>query len=120
MGGNAGAQISLFSYGTLRQADVQMATFGRLLDGRPDALAGYSLSPFPIGDPDVVAVSGSAVHTIAGPTGNADDRVEGILFSITPEELAAADLYEVDGIDRIEAMLVSGQRAFVYVDGRGR
>ena len=28
----------LFSYGTLQQAEVQLATFGRLLQGAPDAL----------------------------------------------------------------------------------
>ncbi|PLY45749.1 UDP-N-acetylmuramate--alanine ligase [Janthinobacterium sp. ROICE36] len=34
----------LFSYGTLQQADVQLATFGRLLDSRPDQLPGYRLA----------------------------------------------------------------------------
>jgi hypothetical protein len=33
----------LFSYGTLRQRDVQLSTFGRLLDGRPDAIVGFDL-----------------------------------------------------------------------------
>jgi len=30
----------LFSYGTLQQENVQKQTFGRLLDGTPDALVG--------------------------------------------------------------------------------
>ena len=31
----------LFSYGTLQQEDVQLATFGRRLTGVSDALVGY-------------------------------------------------------------------------------
>lgn len=34
----------LFSYGTLQQENVQIATFGRLLNGAPDALVGFKLS----------------------------------------------------------------------------
>jgi len=34
----------LFSYGTLRQPEVQRATFGREIDGRPDAIVGYDLA----------------------------------------------------------------------------
>lgn len=46
---------SLFSYGTLRQSDVQLATFGRLLDGTPDTLVGYRLGKIEITDLDVIA-----------------------------------------------------------------
>ena len=107
--------IALFSYGTLRQENVQRSTFGRLLEGRPDALAGYALSPMPIDDPEVVATSGLAVHTIARPTGDPADIVQGTLFAITRAELEAADHYEVDGIERIIVRLASGAEAFVYV-----
>jgi hypothetical protein len=31
----------LFSYGTLRQPEVQRTTFGRELEGRPDAIVGF-------------------------------------------------------------------------------
>ena len=34
----------LFSYGTLRQRDVQRALFGRELEMQPDALTGYRLA----------------------------------------------------------------------------
>ena len=108
---------ALFSYGTLRQANVQMATFGRLLDGTPDALPGYRLAPMPIHDPKVVETSGLATHSIAVPSGDPEDRIEGLKFEISEAELAAADDYEVAGIDRIEAALASGARAFVYVRG---
>jgi hypothetical protein len=109
------ASVSLFSYGTLRQENVQLATFGRRLEGRADALPGYKLAPLPIDDPVVIATSGLAVHTMARPTGNPADLVPGIVFSITPAELDAADRYEVDAVTRIAARLASGAEAFAYV-----
>jgi hypothetical protein len=110
-----GATVSLFSYGTLRQAGVQRSTFGRLLAGTGDALAGYALSPMAITDPHVIAASGSAVHTIARPTGNPADRIDGLVFLVTPGELEAADRYESGPIRRIAVRLASGCEAFVYV-----
>lgn len=107
--------VALFSYGTLRQANVQMATFGRLLDGRPDQLVGFIIGPLPIDDPYVVETSGLAVHTIAIPSGNDADRIDGTVFEISEEELEAADRYEVDTVKRIETVLASGAKAFVYV-----
>lgn len=110
--------IPLFSYGTLQQENVQLATFGRLLEGRPDALTGFALAPIRISDPRVIAVSGAAIHHIAHRTGDPADIVPGILFAITPAELAAADTYEVD-YGRIEVVLASGETAFVYADADG-
>jgi len=110
-----GRTVSLFSYGTLRQAEVQRAAFGRLLDGRPDALPGYTLAPLPISDPEVVRISGLAVHTIARRTGDPADRIPGLVFAITHAELAAADSYEVDAYGRVEVVLASGTAAFAYV-----
>lgn len=111
--------ISLFSYGTLRQANVQRATFGRLLEGRPDMLAGFALSPMKITDPHVIATSGAAVHTIARPTGNPGDRIPGLVFRVTRAELDAADRYEAGPIERIRVDLASGVEAYVYVAAAG-
>ncbi|MGZ8285645.1 MAG: gamma-glutamylcyclotransferase family protein [Allosphingosinicella sp.] len=107
--------IPLFSYGTLRQANVQLATFGRLLEGRGDALTGFTLSPMRIADPHVVAASGAEIHTIARPSGNPADRIPGTVFTLTPAELEAADRYEAGPIERIRVRLDSGAEAFVYV-----
>jgi len=109
------SDVALFSYGTLRQSGVQRATFGRLLEGSPDTLDGYVLAPLAISDPEVVRLSGKAVHQIARRTGDPADLIEGIVFLITPAELAAADAYEVDVYGRVEVDLASGRRAFVYV-----
>jgi hypothetical protein len=112
-------EVWLFSYGTLRQPDVQLALFGRTLDGQPDVLPGYAVSPLLITDPAVIATSGSAHHTIARPTGDPRDQVAGTAFRITGADLAAADAYEVADCKRVSVRLGSGVEAFMYVDARG-
>jgi gamma-glutamylcyclotransferase (GGCT)/AIG2-like uncharacterized protein YtfP len=107
--------VALFSYGTLRQAEVQLANYGRPLDGAPDVLSGYRLVPVAIADPEVVRISGKAVHTIAVASGDPADRIEGVVFALTEDELAATDAYETDAYARVEVMLESGRTAFVYV-----
>ena len=107
--------VWLFSYGTLQQEEVHFAAFGRLLEGRQDALPGYATSLFEIKDAAVVATSGKTHHFMARPSGNAADEVPGVVFRITPAELAAADTYEVSDYKRIAVRLKSGLDAFVYV-----
>lgn len=105
----------LFTYGTLRQSDVQRSTFGHELDGRPDAIIGYELDYVKITDPQVVAVSGSDRHPILRPSRAPGARVDGTVFAISKAELAAADGYEVDAYRRVSVPLRSGARAWVYV-----
>lgn len=105
----------LFSYGTLQLPAVQQATFGRRLHGDADALVGFRRTLVEIDDPQVVATSGQTHHPIVEPSGDPADRVEGTVFAISAEELARADDYEVDDYVRVEAVLASGGRAWVYV-----
>ena len=107
--------VFLFSYGTLQQPEVQLANYGRLLDGRLDALGGYRLKPLEISDPHVIKVSGNAVHTIACPSGSPKDRIEGMVFEINQEELEATDAYEIDAYGRVEVTLESGRKAWAYI-----
>ena len=116
----AGAEVLLFSYGTLRQLEVQQAIFGRALDGRTDVLPGYAVVPLHITDAGVIATSGTSHHTIAHETGDPRDELPGMVFRITPAELAAADAYEVADCKRVTVRLASGIDAFVYVDARPR
>jgi hypothetical protein len=99
----------------LRQEGVQLATFGRRLEGRADTLPGYATGSLEITDPEIIATSGKKFHLIARPTGNPADEVAGVAFRITPAELAAADTYEVAAYKRIAVRLKSGLDAFVYV-----
>lgn len=55
----------LFSYGTLQYEAVQLANFGRKLEGNKDQLPGFELSMLEITDLDVIATSGEAFHPIA-------------------------------------------------------
>ncbi|HEY1969456.1 MAG TPA: gamma-glutamylcyclotransferase family protein [Pseudonocardia sp.] len=110
--------VRLFSYGTLRQREVQLANFGRELVGHPDSLPGYSSTLVEITDPEVVAVSGSAWHPIVAPSDDPAASVPGTVFEITAEELLAADEYEVDDYARVEVTMASGVRAWVYLDKR--
>lgn len=107
--------VAIFSYGTLRQPAVQRANYSRELEGRADTLAGYRLEEIAIDDAGVVAISGKAVHRIARRTGDPNDRIAGMVFELTADELAATDRYEVEAYSRVEATLESGRVAWVYV-----
>ncbi|RDZ26681.1 gamma-glutamylcyclotransferase family protein [Lysobacter silvisoli] len=110
--------IALFSYGTLQDEAVQLATFGRRLHGQADALVGYRRGLLKIEDPQVLAASGQDHHPIVEPSHDPADRVAGTVFAISAQELAQADAYEVDDYERVEAPLASGRRAWVYVRRR--
>ena len=105
----------LFSYGTLQLESVQLATFGRLLDGALDAMPGYRTEMLEITDPDVLAKSGERFHPVVMPSDNPSDTVAGKVFEVTPQELAHADAYEVSDYKRVSVKLVSGIDAWVYV-----
>jgi gamma-glutamylcyclotransferase (GGCT)/AIG2-like uncharacterized protein YtfP len=114
----AAATEWLFSYGTLQLEPVQLATFGRRLQGRADVLPGYRLEQVEIRDASVLAISGKSHHPMAVHTAAAGDRIEGAVFAITAAELAHADAYEVDDYRRERVTLASGQAAWAYVDAR--
>jgi gamma-glutamylcyclotransferase (GGCT)/AIG2-like uncharacterized protein YtfP len=108
------ATENLFSYGTLRQEEVQLATFGRRLEGRHDALIGYALELIQIQDQNFVAKNG-AHHRNLQFTGNVSDVVEGVTLAVTREELEQADAYEPHDYERARVQLKSGYYAWVYL-----
>jgi gamma-glutamylcyclotransferase (GGCT)/AIG2-like uncharacterized protein YtfP len=105
----------LFSYGTLQLEKVQIESFGRLLRGTKDTLTGFKLGSLQITDEKVLQTSAQTFHPIAMPSNDPDDKIEGMVFEITNEELSQADKYEVDDYKRISATLASGIRAWAYV-----
>ena len=105
----------LFSYGTLQTESVQLATFGRRLNGRPDALIGYRLRTIQIMDQEFVRTSGAEYHHNLEFTGNASDSVAGTTLAVTEHELKQADAYEPDGYKRGRVNLRSGIEAWVYL-----
>jgi gamma-glutamylcyclotransferase (GGCT)/AIG2-like uncharacterized protein YtfP len=109
----------LFSYGTLQQENVQLATFGRRLEGSPDFLVGFQHTLFEITDQEVIRTSGKTHHPMATFTGIATDRIAGTVFEITQSELEQADRYETDAAyRRVGTTLHSGRKAWVYADAR--
>ena len=112
--GLSGEAHRLFSYGTLRQPDVQTTLFGGPVPTADDALPGWRLDWVTITDPVVLAASGSDRHPILRP-GSADDTVSGSCLIVDDEQLARADDYEVDDYVRISVTLASGRSAWVYV-----
>jgi gamma-glutamylcyclotransferase (GGCT)/AIG2-like uncharacterized protein YtfP len=100
----------LFSYGTLQHHAVQLAIFGRALDGRPDALAGFEPSQ------SVSRAREGAHDANASYTGNPAHRVTGTVFEVSNAELDAADVYEREAdYVRVRVFLASGDQAWVYV-----
>jgi gamma-glutamylcyclotransferase (GGCT)/AIG2-like uncharacterized protein YtfP len=105
----------LFSYGTLQQQDVQLSTFGRLLEGVADELPGYEVSSVQIDDPEVVATTAMTHYANVLFNGRNESRVSGTVFEVTDGELAAADDYEAPaGYERIAVRLASGKQVSVY------
>lgn len=116
IGGSADATVRLFSYGTLQNPPVQLEHFGRHLVGTPDVLPGHRKDWVTITDPAVIAVSGTDRHPIVRLDPAAS--VGGTVLELTTEELAAADLYEVDDYRRFLVRLGSGADAWVYLSSR--
>ena len=108
----------LFSYGTLQNEAVQLDTFGRRLEGKPDVLVGHCLRMIQIEDQDFVALSGTAHHRNIQFTGAASDFVEGTVLKVTKQELEQSDAYEPDGYERVTVQLTSGISAWVYLNTR--
>ena len=112
------ATENLFSYGTLREATVQVATFGRKLSGKEDALPGYRLELTEIEDQNFIASSGASLHRNLHCTGDAADVVKGIVFQLTPREIQQADTYEPTDYERVRAQTSSGVEVWVYLNTR--
>lgn len=112
---SVGVQMEcLFSYGTLQQENVQLANFGRLLDGEPAILQGFIVGLVQISDQDVVLKSGKTHHPILQFTGNMNDEVAGTCFYITEQELAKADAYEVEEYTRIKTRTKESTSCWIY------
>lgn len=75
----------------MQNGAVQLATFGRKLEGQADQLQGFKLDRVEISDASVVKTSGRTNRPISFHTCVSDDRVECTVFAVTPAELVQAD-----------------------------
>lgn len=101
----------LFSYGAFTQPSVHREVYGRRLVGQLDALPGYRLQLIDAADERL----GVDRQPAAVPTGDADDVVAGLVFEVTPLELAAADDINSADFDRVRVTLASGRSAWAFV-----
>ena len=95
----------IFSYGTLRQIDIQMQLFGRILEGETDELLGFELS----------LQKAYGQYPVIVKTENQNSKIGGVAFQLSDDELLQADIYEGSEYSRIQVPLKSGKQAWVYV-----
>lgn len=97
--------MSLFTYGSLQDEQIQIALFKRKLKGRSDTLSGYEFAKEKLAG--LYPVIFKSPSTITG--------LSGMVYELTKTDLEKADEYEGEDYQRIEVVLNSGTKAWVYV-----
>ena len=106
----------VFSYGALQEAEVQRATFGRLLEGREDELPGFERALVAIEDASIRQRLGRTHHDNVLVSEDSNNRVRGTALHLSEQELVRADAFEAPYLySRVEATLASGKQAWVYM-----
>jgi gamma-glutamylcyclotransferase (GGCT)/AIG2-like uncharacterized protein YtfP len=106
----------IFSYGSLQQEAVQLATYGRVLHGDPDELIGWVRTEIAVPKRHKAAAAGLTHYANVERSSQLGNRVAGTVFDITEAELAATDAYELEAeYGRVLAALASRRSAWVYV-----
>ncbi|MDK1327929.1 GDSL-type esterase/lipase family protein [Arthrobacter sp. zg-Y1143] len=103
----------VFSFGTLSDEQLQRSLFGHRVNMVEDSLVGHGTTEVVITDTDVIAKSGKKVHP--GLIRREGDTVPGWLLALSPDELAAADAYEVDSYVRRRVSTGTRGQAWCYV-----
>jgi gamma-glutamylcyclotransferase (GGCT)/AIG2-like uncharacterized protein YtfP len=99
----------LFTYGTLQNEDIQESLFGRILQGTPETLIGYTLKEIQIEEE-----FGLVHYPIITETHQPEDNISGIVYEITTNDLHQADLYEGLHYKRVEVHLQSNEKVWAY------
>ena len=82
------------------------------MEGRKDALMGFTTV---VWSPDSNFSDQSESYLAAVHTGMTSDQLSGMVYSITEKELKTIDAYETEAYLRVEVVLDSGIRSWVYV-----
>ena len=99
----------LFAYGSLQNEDIQKDLFGRILDGTTETLVGYVVKEIQIEEE-----FGLVHYPIITETNKQEDTINGMVYSISLQELRQTDLYEGLHYKRVEVHLQSDQKAWAY------
>ncbi|MCC4906688.1 gamma-glutamylcyclotransferase family protein [Microbacterium sp. cx-59] len=105
----------LFAYGTLLRPTTQLDVFGRLVHADDDILPGYALRYCDGEDPRAADPTAHTVLPLLRPTGSELDKVPGQLLHLSPDELDAADEFQVPLYRRARVTVASGRRAWLYL-----
>ncbi len=100
----------LFAYGTLQDETTQISLFSRVLEGVKDYLSEYKVS-----NEKVAGLYPTIIRT-----GSEEDRISGLLFTVSGPDLLKADAYEGDGYHRKKVALASGINAWVYMSNSNK
>jgi gamma-glutamylcyclotransferase (GGCT)/AIG2-like uncharacterized protein YtfP len=100
---------NLFAYGSLQDKEIQENIFGRVLEGRPDKLIGYSKKIIQIEEE-----FGLTAYPIITSTNNPEDSISGVIYKLTEREIQMADTYEGVHYKRIQVELHSNEIVWVY------
>lgn len=103
----------VFSFGTLLDERLQQSLFGYRVDMVEDSLIGHGTTEVVIADTDVIAKSGKKVHL--GLVRREGGAVPGCRLALSPDELAAADAYEVDAYVRRRVRTAVHGQAWCYL-----
>lgn len=93
----------LFVYGTLKDPDIQEKIIGRTVEGFLDVLENYKKSE--------IEIHGK-IYPIVEPDSNS--LVEGLVISVTLEELNLIDEYETEAYKRKKVTLKSRELVWTY------
>lgn len=96
----------LFTYGTLQEKNVQFSIFQRYLSGEAAMLPGFVIAKKKV----------LGQYPVLEHTRNTADLLAGTVYELAPHELILADVYEGTGYQRIEVILQSGKKAWVYAE----
>ncbi len=105
----------LFSYGTLNSSEVQIQYYGRKLKVKNDKLSGYKLNGLEFEDVSVIDKSKATIYPVAIKSKEQNDKIDGIVFEITGEELIQTDKRKVSNFKRVLEKTESGSLVWVYV-----
>ncbi|MDZ8277039.1 gamma-glutamylcyclotransferase family protein [Microbacterium aquimaris] len=109
------ARHLLFSYGILQLREVQLDTFGHVVESDADVLPGYTADYAEIDDDRVPGSPRHHILPVVRATGDPRDKVTGVVLHVTEAEMDAADEFEMARYRRVSATLGTGRTAWVYV-----
>ncbi|WP_008635974.1 AAA family ATPase [Bizionia argentinensis] len=105
----------VFAYNNLKSNDTQTKYYGRLLKSTHDTIIGYKLNELVPENSSKDESNQINLQQIAVKSKEKSDRIEGVVFEITGEELIQTDRYEAYNCKRVLETTQSGTDVWIYV-----